>query len=148
VILVTHALHFLPQVDFVYTVVNGRIAEQGPYDELIKHDGPFAKLVADFGGGDGGLEEHGRQEEDEEETELAPKSTRAGKEKVAYETLAKEGTGKLEGRLMRAEKRTIGSVSMKGLICSILAFSDNLLFTFKSTCPISALERVHIPYPS
>ncbi|KAF8582394.1 ABC protein [Ramaria rubella] len=103
VILVTHALHFLPQVDYLYTLVNGRIAEHGTYDELINRDGPFARLVSEFGGGgDESIEAP------VEDTESSP-----SKGKVSYETLAAEGTGKVEGRLMKAEKRSIGSMSMK-----------------------------------
>ncbi|KAF8530143.1 ABC protein [Hysterangium stoloniferum] len=113
VILVTHALHFLPKVDFIYTVVNGGIAEQGPYDALVKNDGPFAKLVTEFGIGDQRLEETGNPKKDLKERVPVPISKRAAKEKVTYETLAQEGSGRLEGRLMRAEKRTVGSVSLK-----------------------------------
>ncbi|KAF8530144.1 ABC protein [Hysterangium stoloniferum] len=113
VILVTHALHFLPKVDFVYTVVNGGIAEQGPYDVLVNNDGPFAKLVTEFGLGDEGLEETENPKKDLKEREPVPISERVAKEKVTYETLAQEGSGRLEGRLMRAEKRTVGSVSLK-----------------------------------
>ncbi|KAF8530145.1 ABC protein [Hysterangium stoloniferum] len=113
VILVTHALHFLPKVDFVYTVVNGGIAEQGPYDALVTNDGPFAKLVTEFGLGDERLEETENPKKDLKEREPVPISERVVKEKVTYETLAQEGSGTLEGRLMRAEKRTVGSVSLK-----------------------------------
>ncbi|KAG2058537.1 hypothetical protein BDR06DRAFT_1004242 [Suillus hirtellus] len=48
-ILVTHALHFLPEVDFIYTLVDGRIAERGTYAELMAKDGAFSKFVFEFG---------------------------------------------------------------------------------------------------
>ncbi|KAG1827732.1 ABC transporter [Suillus variegatus] len=48
-ILVTHALHFLPEVDFIYTLVDGRIAERGTYAELMANDGAFSKFVFEFG---------------------------------------------------------------------------------------------------
>ncbi|KAG1899413.1 ABC transporter [Suillus fuscotomentosus] len=48
-ILVTHALHFLPEVDFIYTLVDGRIAERGTYAELMAKDGAFSKFVYEFG---------------------------------------------------------------------------------------------------
>ncbi|EEB98739.1 hypothetical protein MPER_01703, partial [Moniliophthora perniciosa FA553] len=35
-ILVTHALHFLPQVDYIYVVADGRIVERGTYNELME----------------------------------------------------------------------------------------------------------------
>ena len=44
-ILVTHALHFLPQVDYIFTVVDGKIAERGTYSELLTREGAFAKFV-------------------------------------------------------------------------------------------------------
>ncbi|KAF8585441.1 ABC protein [Ramaria rubella] len=104
VLLVTHALHFLPQVDYIYTLVNGKVAERGSYDELTRRNGPFAKLVAEFGGG--GTKEEEATEPDGETTKK--------KNKVSYETLVTAaGTGKVEGRLMKAEKRTVGSVSFK-----------------------------------
>ncbi|KAG2341335.1 ABC transporter [Suillus weaverae] len=48
-ILVTHALHFLPEVDYIYTLVDGRIAERGTYTELMANDGAFSKFVSEFG---------------------------------------------------------------------------------------------------
>ncbi|KAF9237594.1 ABC protein [Melanogaster broomeanus] len=39
VILVTHAIHFLPQVDYIYTMNNGGITESGTYAELIANEG-------------------------------------------------------------------------------------------------------------
>ena len=48
-ILVTHTLHFLSQVDYIYTVVEGRIAERGTYEELSKNNGEFSKFMAQFG---------------------------------------------------------------------------------------------------
>ncbi|KAG1747124.1 ABC transporter [Suillus paluster] len=48
-ILVTHALHFLPEVDYIYTLVDGRIAERGTHAELMANDGAFSHFVAEFG---------------------------------------------------------------------------------------------------
>ena len=48
-ILVTHALHFLPQVDYILTIVDGRVAESGAYSELMANDGEFSKFVTEFG---------------------------------------------------------------------------------------------------
>ncbi|KAL4073127.1 P-loop containing nucleoside triphosphate hydrolase protein, partial [Scleroderma yunnanense] len=51
-ILVTHALHFLPDVDYIYTMVDGQIAEHGTYNDLISSDGTFAKFINEFGSKD------------------------------------------------------------------------------------------------
>ncbi|EGN97738.1 hypothetical protein SERLA73DRAFT_111068 [Serpula lacrymans var. lacrymans S7.3] len=51
-VLVTHALHFLPQVDYIYTLLDGRIAERGTYSELMANDGAFSKFVCEFGSSD------------------------------------------------------------------------------------------------
>ncbi|KAI8900330.1 P-loop containing nucleoside triphosphate hydrolase protein [Globomyces pollinis-pini] len=51
-LLVTHQLHFLPQVDFILVMKNGKIAEQGSYDSLINDNGEFATLMKDYGGTD------------------------------------------------------------------------------------------------
>jgi ABC-type multidrug transport system ATPase subunit len=48
-ILVTHALHFLPEVDYIYTLVDGKIAEWGTYNELMMNNGAFCKFIEEFG---------------------------------------------------------------------------------------------------
>ncbi|EJU01052.1 ABC protein [Dacryopinax primogenitus] len=117
IILVTHALHFLPQVDYIYTFQDGVIAEQGTYDQLVASKGTFSRLAKQFAGE---AEEQRRREELEEEREaeegkpaekkpeLTTEAVRLKMEKIAVGTAA--GTGKLEGRLIQAEKRKTGSV--------------------------------------
>ena len=45
----THALHFLPEVDYIYTLVDGKIAERGTFNALMDSDGAFCKFVEEFG---------------------------------------------------------------------------------------------------
>lgn len=104
-ILVTHALHFLPQVDYIYTMADGKIAERGTYSELMEtHGGAFARFINEFvsqeesqakkgeGAGDVDIEE--AEEEDAEATD-AQKKRRT----------------KVRGaQLMQAEERSTGSV--------------------------------------
>lgn len=47
-ILVTHALHFLPKVDHIYFIVDGRIAEHGTFDEMMATGGDFARTFDEF----------------------------------------------------------------------------------------------------
>ncbi|KAF7327422.1 ABC transporter protein [Mycena kentingensis (nom. inval.)] len=96
-ILVTHALHFLPYVDYIIALADGRIAERGTYDELMDKQGEFASFVKEFGstdidGGKGG--EQAAQEVDEKPT--------AGID--AKQASASKG-------LMQAEERNVGSIS-------------------------------------
>ncbi|CAG5119470.1 unnamed protein product, partial [Candidula unifasciata] len=44
-ILVTHAVHFLPQVDLIVVMDEGQISELGTYEELLDHDGAFAEFL-------------------------------------------------------------------------------------------------------
>ncbi|EJD45804.1 ABC transporter [Auricularia subglabra TFB-10046 SS5] len=94
-VLVTHALHFLPYVDLIYTMVDGRIAERGTYAELMaRQNGAFSKFVKDFGA---------KEEEQEEDDQGEKKpNVEAGKMQKKFEAGAK---------ISQAEERNTGSVS-------------------------------------
>jgi len=47
-ILVTHALHFLPKVDYIYIMVDGRIAERGTFDEMMANRDDFSRTFDEF----------------------------------------------------------------------------------------------------
>jgi ABC-type multidrug transport system ATPase subunit len=47
-ILVTHALHFLPKVDHIYFMVDGRITEHGTFEEMMANSGDFARTFDEF----------------------------------------------------------------------------------------------------
>lgn len=44
----THGVHWLPMVDTVIVMVNGRISEMGSYEDLMSHDGPFAQFLKTY----------------------------------------------------------------------------------------------------
>ncbi|KAI0768143.1 ABC protein [Trametes elegans] len=116
VILVTHALHFLPQCDYIYTLENGRIAEQGTYPELMDHGKEFARLMQEFGGKTQQEEDEAQAEEDVVEAATkTPPAAAVDDAKTKSESVQRKGagTGKLEGRLIVREKRTTGSVSWR-----------------------------------
>ncbi|TDL28197.1 ABC transporter [Rickenella mellea] len=94
-ILVTHALHFLPHVDHIFVMVDGRIAERGTYATLMSNEGAFASFVREFG-----------SSEDEAE---APGEASGG-EKAVDDTNVKKNN--LAGaQLMQTEERNTGAVS-------------------------------------
>ncbi|XP_027695445.1 multidrug resistance-associated protein 6 isoform X3 [Vombatus ursinus] len=45
-ILVTHAVHILPQVDHIIVMANGAVAESGSYQELLQRNGTFADFLS------------------------------------------------------------------------------------------------------
>ena len=47
-ILVTHALHFLPKVDYIYFIIDGRIAERGTFEEMMASRGEFSRTFDEF----------------------------------------------------------------------------------------------------
>ena len=127
VLLVTHAIHFLARVDYIYTMKDGRIVESGTYQELIRRGGEFAKLDKEYGGCSEELQECHRGGDkhtvmvtsEDGDTEFGSEMSQdvtveAVKLKAARAREQAAGTGKLEGRLMVKEQRTTGSVSWKG----------------------------------
>uniref|UniRef100_A0A3Q2V2S4 ATP binding cassette subfamily C member 3 n=1 Tax=Haplochromis burtoni TaxID=8153 RepID=A0A3Q2V2S4_HAPBU len=64
-ILVTHGISFLPQVDNIMVMVDGRVSEMGSYQDLLKQNGAFAEFLRNYA-----LEDI--MEEDEANDELFP----------------------------------------------------------------------------
>ncbi|KAJ7658484.1 multidrug resistance-associated ABC transporter [Mycena rosella] len=48
-ILVTHALHVLDKVDYIYVMDDGAIKEEGTYEALMKDSIVFSRLMEDYG---------------------------------------------------------------------------------------------------
>ena len=94
-ILVTHALHFLPYVDYIYVMLDGRVVERGRYSELMASNGAFSKFVQEFGNDE--KEDNGEKPQDESE---------------AIEEDGKKRRPEVAGAsLMQAEERVTGAVS-------------------------------------
>ncbi|PVD26852.1 hypothetical protein C0Q70_12000 [Pomacea canaliculata] len=47
-ILVTHGVHWLPMVDEIIVMQDGKISERGSYEALLSHNGPFAQFLKTF----------------------------------------------------------------------------------------------------
>nr|GAT50189.1 ABC protein [Mycena chlorophos] len=100
VILVTHALHFLSQCNYIYMFDGGAIAEHGTYEQLLIRQGEFARLDQEFGGG---------AEPSSENLNTVTTTVEELKDK----SKAASGTGKMEGKLMSKERRSTGAVSWR-----------------------------------
>ncbi|PWN53455.1 putative YOR1-ABC transporter [Violaceomyces palustris] len=107
VLLVTHALHFLPDVDRIITLEDGKIVEQGTYPELLAAKGAFSRLVDEFGG-EKEEKEEGKEGEEKEEDKTSAAALDARDLKREAMTDSK---GVKSGALIKAEERNTGSVS-------------------------------------
>ncbi|KAK3724345.1 hypothetical protein QZH41_010856, partial [Actinostola sp. cb2023] len=65
-ILVTHAVHFLPEVDQIIVLQGGRISEVGTYDELQANQGAFAEFLKTYAN---------RKQDEEEEGDVIKDSS-------------------------------------------------------------------------
>ncbi|GAA5994171.1 uncharacterized protein JCM10292_001909 [Rhodotorula paludigena] len=100
-VLVTHALHFLPHVDYVICLDDGQITQEGTYADLVNDKtGAFSKLMAEFGGE---MDEKKVEEDVEKEEQAVAEKTDAVEEKKPEKAKAKA--------LMQEEERAVGSVS-------------------------------------
>ncbi|KAF9453430.1 ABC transporter [Macrolepiota fuliginosa MF-IS2] len=95
-ILVTHALHFLPQVDYIFVISDGRIAEQGTYNELMGSGKEFSRFINEFASKE---QEEQKEEEEEEGVRDVAKDEKAERKAIA-------GKG-----MMQAEERNTGAIS-------------------------------------
>jgi len=120
-VLVTHHLHILPRVDYIICMKNGRIEEQGKYEELMKNDGEFARLMHTYGGIDDSDDnlsdkssDKGQDEQKVKEGERKEKEEESGKQEEEEEGVKKEKEENAKGRaLMTKEERATGSVDIK-----------------------------------
>ncbi|KDR78885.1 hypothetical protein GALMADRAFT_244528 [Galerina marginata CBS 339.88] len=96
-ILVTHALHFLPHVDYIYVMDDGRMAEQGTYQQLMAHGNAFAQFVKEFG----------TSEKNDEEDKVEGKDI----PKVEDEKEKKMRNAVAGASLMQVEERNTGAVT-------------------------------------
>ena len=102
---------------------------------MIKNEGAFSKLMKEFGGEGTAEEEQTPQEIVDGDTKAQDRRdaemTGAGKGayKVSQAIGNAAGTGKIEGRLIQSEKRTVGSISTSGM-CRSLHFSVESLIDF------------------
>lgn len=95
-VLVTHKLDFLPHVDYIITLSEGKITEQGTYADLMAANGFFAKFISEFSNNPGSESDTSESYSDR---------------KVPI-TKAKATAGE-NAAMMKNEERATGSVSWK-----------------------------------
>ena len=107
-ILATHALHFLPHVDYICTIADGQIMERGTFSELMAKDGVFSKFIREFGSKE--------EEEMEDADEIADEVEGQGedKSKLGRRAVAALKDQYEKGKtIMQDEERNVGSVNWK-----------------------------------
>jgi len=102
-VLVTHALHFLPEVDYIYVISNGRIVEQGTYSVLMTDGLEFSKFMKEFG----------TSKEPEEEVKEEMTLTVEEEEALKKKTTKMRNATASANTMMQTEERNTGAVSWK-----------------------------------
>lgn len=120
-ILVTHALYLLPQVDYIYTVVDGKIAERGTYAELLAKDGAFSRFAKEFGAKEEQEEEEEEAIEEEEESRDTEKKPKKASGNTALMQVEERNTGAVSGSVYKEYlKAGKGSIIIPSLIFSLV----------------------------
>jgi hypothetical protein len=95
---VTHALHFLPKVDYIYFMVDGHIAARGTFEEMMTNR-EFSRTFDEFVTKD--------QEESEGENEVYVEDADVD-ENAERRRAARRGTA-----TMQAEERSTGAMNLQ-----------------------------------
>ena len=46
--LVTHGITYLPKTDYIIVMKDGRVSEQGTYQDLVERKGDFAEFLIEY----------------------------------------------------------------------------------------------------
>ncbi|KAJ1310438.1 hypothetical protein OPQ81_007171 [Rhizoctonia solani] len=111
-VLVTHKLDFLPHVDYIITLSEGKVTEQGTYADLMAANGFFAKFISEFSN-------NSTSEKDVSSVNTDPKR------EVPTKTKATPGGNTA---VMQSEERATGSVSWKVYQAYFAAAKINSVF--------------------
>ena len=114
-VLVTHGVSFLPLVDEIVVMKDGRISEQGSYQELVARKGAFSEFL---------LQHMGHSQEDgvRAQPEEGMMGRLEGRKSSIGEPGGREGQeqgetastgGKIEGRLIHSEGMQTGGVNSR-----------------------------------
>ncbi|CUA72234.1 hypothetical protein RSOLAG22IIIB_00899 [Rhizoctonia solani] len=95
-VLVTHKLDLLPHVDYIITLNEGEITEQGTYADLMAANGFFARFISEFGNNSASENDAPKLQDDKKVAATKTKTTPGGNTAI-----------------MQSEERATGSVNWK-----------------------------------
>lgn len=118
-VLVTHALHVLDKVDYIYVMDEGRIVEEGTFANLRDSAPIFSKLMDDYGA----LEQADEIQSESKKGGGGASDSAEGTEKKPQEALMQEeerSTGAVTWDTYRKYLKNAGSVAWAFLILALL----------------------------
>uniref|UniRef100_A0A4W3JBM4 ATP-binding cassette, sub-family C (CFTR/MRP), member 3 n=1 Tax=Callorhinchus milii TaxID=7868 RepID=A0A4W3JBM4_CALMI len=92
-VLVTHGVSFLPQVDHIVVLVDGRVSEQGSYQQLLERQGAFAEFL------------HTYAQSEDLPTQLPPLRCADPHRQVSVHSMEMEPPGRKSTRRRRSQKK-------------------------------------------
>ena len=101
-ILITHKIPLLRDVDRIIVLKDGRISEQGSYDELIEAKGEFSEILNTY------ITEEAKKEKEESLEQSVEESLK----RSLRRELSVKATDKDKGRLIAEERQEVGSVKL------------------------------------
>ena len=107
-ILITHKIPLLTDVDRIIVLKDGKISEQGSYDELIETKGEFSEILNAYINEEKKAEEESLEQSVKEKKLEESNSKHQSPRKDSKKDLAKDKEDK--GRLISEEKQEVGSV--------------------------------------
>uniref|UniRef100_A0A4W3JNE2 ATP-binding cassette, sub-family C (CFTR/MRP), member 3 n=1 Tax=Callorhinchus milii TaxID=7868 RepID=A0A4W3JNE2_CALMI len=101
-VLVTHGVSFLPQVDHIVVLVDGRVSEQGSYQQLLERQGAFAEFLHTYAQSEEPNEELGTHSLP---TQLPPLRCADPHRQVSVHSMEMEPPGRKSTRRRRSQKK-------------------------------------------
>lgn len=115
VLLVTHYLHLLPNLDHVVSMKDGKIEEQGSYKQLLQDNSNFARLIREYTSQAKEEEEKEHEQEDELDKPLDNNLNQSSEKIETIEKLS-DTPKEANASIISKEEREIGSVKPKTIL--------------------------------